>query len=531
MLTTTPLKERVGNQNRLAAYAKIGKELSFPNEFAEVITERPRRDVESIAIAITKLNLDKGQLRHALVWFTNASPIDEIALKHLQSNNIDKAKELFQKKETFSSLINLGVIAFIEGDYATGYASIAKVIHSEDYRGKLLNALNLQKITLSEDEIAAMFISELLTEIPATILLAAVDNPSDKDMIRKRAIEQPISDINAAISAAKGVNSNDANANLTAGTKLMNSTKSALKLVRDIVGAGSPQYQMIADNLSKTILQCGINYYNNAPEDDVESPRKAMTLQEYALTIAVGKLTKDRCQENYDILKKAVDNMPPAEVAIETRKVKDELRKFCAQPDKISHSITLLNNTKPLLQTIRTKLGVSNSFYLSLSTQVVGNALHNLIEEVNSVQNYFSKIIEAIKKSGIDPRILNALNDEHSPSRIIDSKVKPVMREAWRATIIMDDFDMETDFRKNRYNVNRTSLKEMCDSLGISTSTSPNRPSYAPQTTSRPAAPRTITVSPRNTNTSSSSSSDGLPVGCWVAIIIAIIIFLANVLG
>ena len=50
-----------------------------------------------------------------------------------------------------------------------------------------------------------------------------------------------------------------------------------------------------------------------------------MPLQAYALQIAIGQLTKDRCQENYDILKKAVDDMPPAEVAIETRKVKEEL--------------------------------------------------------------------------------------------------------------------------------------------------------------------------------------------------------------
>ena len=259
-------------------------------------------------------------------------------MKYLQSKDIIKAKELFQKRESFSSLINLGVLAFIEGNFAEGYANISKVIHNESYRVDLLETLGLQNITLSENEIAEMFIADLLTEIPATKLLSAVNNSSDKAIISEKAVNEPIAEINAAISAAKSVNSKDANANLTAGMVLMNSTKTALKQVRDIVGVTSTKYQMVADNLAKQILQCGINYYNNASDDDVESPRKAMPLQAYALQIAIGQLTKDRCQENYDILKKAVDDMPPAEVAIETRKVKEELRRFCQQPDKISHS-------------------------------------------------------------------------------------------------------------------------------------------------------------------------------------------------
>ena len=42
--------------------------------------------------------------------------------------------------------------------------------------------------------------------------------------------------------------------------------------------------------------------------------------------------------------------------------------------------------------------------------------------------------------------------------------------EAWRATKLMDSFDKESDF-KSRYDKNRQTLKELCESLGISTST------------------------------------------------------------
>lgn len=519
----------MGNQNRLAAFAKVGKEVAFPNDFATILTDKPIRTPDSIAAANTAINLDKDQLKYALFWFISGSPMDDIALRHLQAGNREKAEEIFQKKETYSSLINSGVLAFIDGNTATGFDNISKVIHNSAYRAELLNALGISNLQITEDDLAELVIAELLKEIPASKLLSACNNASDRAIVSKSALDKPISAINSAIAVAKNADTKSPEASLAAGTKLMNSTKAPLKAVKDIAGVSSPQYQMVADNVAKQVLQCGINYYNNAPDSDVESPRKAMVLQSYALSIAVGQLTKDRCKENYDILKQAVDNMPPAEVAIETRKVKEELRKFCQLPDKISHSVTLLNNTKPLLQTIKSKLGSSNSFYLTLSTQVVGNALHNVIEEVNQAQNYFMALIKAVKESGIDPSLLNYIGDENSPAKIIDNKVKPVMRDAWKAIVLMDSFDMESDFKTNRYNSNRQSLKEMCESLKISTRVSTPRVS-----TPRVSTPRTTTTATRTTSssssstykpsTSSSNTSSSEKNGGWVAFWIVTII-------
>ena len=498
VLSNSPLRERVGNQNRLSAFAKVGKEVAFSNDFASILTDKPVRTPESISAANTAINLDKDQLKYALFWFISGSPMDGIALKHLQAGNRDKAVEIFHKKESYSSLINTGVLAFIDGDNAIGFSNISKVVHNSTYRSELLQALGLTNIQLSEDELAELVIAELLKEIPASKLLSACNNITDRAIISKSALDEPISAINLAISVAKNADSKNPEASLAAGTKLMNTTKAPLKAVKDIAGASSPQYQMVADNVAKQVLQCGINYYNNAPDSDVESPRKAMVLQSYALSIAVGQLTKDRCKENYDILKQIVDNMPPAEVAVEARKVKEELRKFCELPDKISHSVTLLNNTKPLLQAIKTKLGVSNSFYLSLSTQVVGNALHNLVEEVNQAQNAFGRMIEECKRLGITPSLVG--------STLLDD-IKPVVREAWKATVLMDSFDMEFEFKTKRYNPNRQSLKEMCESLHISTNVSTSRSANSTSThrktttttTTRPTYKPSSTTSSNNT--------------------------------
>lgn len=503
VLSNSPLKERVGNQNRLAAFAKIGKETTFPNDFIEVIKEKPQRSAESVSGANAALNLDKDQLKHSFFWFIKGSSIDDIALRHLQAGNLEKAKEIFQKQETFSSLINLAVLSFIGNDITIGYRNISKVIHKTTYRQNLLQALGIVNLQITEDELAELIILELLNEVDASKLIKVCVNDTERTILSKKALEEPIAVINSAIATAKHVDSKNANANLEAGTKLMNSTKSPLKAIKEIAGATSPQYQMAADGLAKQILQCGINYYNNAPDNDVESPRKAMVLQEYALNIAVGKLTKDRCQDNYNILKQAVDNMPPAEVAFETRQIKTELKKFCQLPDKISHSISLLNNTKPLLQTIKTKLGPSNSFYLNISTQVVGNALHNLIEEVNRAQNALGRTIEEMKKHGLSPSLLGA--------SLLDT-LKSTVREAWQATLLMDSFDMEYDFRTKRYIPNRNSLKEIYDDLRLSNYTSGLTPS---PTTPTPPPPK---------------PGDDTNWGCIIGVIILVIIFIISML-
>ncbi|MDE5662992.1 MAG: hypothetical protein K2I37_03050 [Muribaculaceae bacterium] len=511
VLSNSPLKDRVGNQNRLAAFSKIGKEISFPNDFTDILVDKPIRTHESVSAANAAINLDKDRLKYALFWFVSGSPLDEIALKHLQAGNREKAKEIFLKKETYSSLINSGVLALVDGNIAVGFNNISKVVHNTGYRAELIKALGISNLQLSEDDFSELMIAELLKEIPASKLLSACTNDTDRAIISKSALDEPISAINSAISIAKDVDSSNPEAILAAGTKLMNSTKAALHVVKEIAGATSPQYQMVADNVAKQVLQCGINYYNNAPDSDVESPRKAMVLQSYALQIAVGQLTKDRCKENYDILKKAVDNMPPAEVAIEARKVKEELKKFCQLPDKISHSMTLLRDVKPWLQAIKLKLGASNSFYLSLSTQVVDNALHNVIEEVNHTLIAYSGIVEKFRHQ-----------DRSLIGTALYNNIKQVVRNAWNATLLMDSFDMDADFKTNRYNPNRQSLKEMCEDFCISTSsrsssssvtsTSPVRTS--PTTSSHPA-------SNNNFGGSSSSSSDR-DFGCLILIIFAV---------
>jgi len=458
------------------------------------------RDMDELEKASASLNMPIDQLKNAFFWFVNATSMDGIALGHLQSGDTDKAIDIFGKKETFSSLLNLAVIASIQGDKKRYVTNLIKIIHDETYRTGLICAVCGDTFHIDEDELIHLFIDELAKVANASELPSLFENPhstsEDKNYVAKLSIGEPISAINNAIATAKDAN-NDAESQFNARLLLMTSTKKHLDVVKSTLGTDDLQYQMLADKLAQTILQCGINYYNKTDEDDYISIDKAYKLQHYAETVAVGSMLKSRCKENVDILNKKKKDLPPKEVASEVKYITNELVKFCKLPDKICHAKDLLNNTKPHLQSMKAKLGTYNDYYLKISTGVVGNALHNIIEEVNAVQS--------------DPSVQLSLRLGAV------STIKGVFKSAWDATLLMDGFDMESDFKVNRYNGNRITLRKMCNDLGILTDTSyTTRPTNSAQKIS----PSPSYYPPQSSQSSNSDEN----WGCWVVAAIVFII-------
>lgn len=448
--SNAPTAERLANSRKLNAFLKVNKEVTFPLDLTNILPILSRTS-EGMNTANNSINLPKDQLKYALFWFINASAIDKMALEYLQNGNSSKASDLFQKKETYSSLVNQGVMAFIQDDKGEAIHCITKVIHDDEYRNAFVESICGTAFQISEEDLAQLFIDTLLEEVNVLQLKDLFDqygtSYDDDELLNEKSIGEPIAAINSAVAQAKNVNKDDALAQYQAGINLMNSTKSDLQSIRSILGTSNMQYQMVADNLAKQILQCGINYYNNANEDEYIEIDKAFTLHNYALSIAVGKLTKDRCKENVDILKKKKEELPPKEVRYYDKMIKDVLAIYMTQPDKISYAIDLVKKVIPYLMSIKEVLGSTNTYYLKMSTLIVNASLHNIIEEFNSVMNDEIQIQMLIDRAGTIRRVKN------------------VFEQAWKATLYMDKLDMEPDFRKGRYSQNRSSLKSQVEQL------------------------------------------------------------------
>lgn len=507
----SPTKERVANEGKLKAFLKVGKQVAFPLDLSNFLPPIVRT-IDTPTKAESKLTLPSDQIKYAQFWFLNVSPVDKIAFRHLEKGDMDNAIATWAKTTNASSLQDQLVCYLIRKEYRSA-CSIAQRLYA-GYVSQFITIV-CGEGTKVPSTLAYDFLDVLCDEIGPSSILGYVSNLDWKKHISAKAVSPIITRLQSAIDTAKSTRGKGSQARYNAGIKLMNGTKNDLSQLKSILSTSDLQYQMIADKLGLEILQCGIDYFNDSSEP--EAAHKAMELQQYSLNVVVGKMAKDRCQENVSILKKIIASLPPQQVFSEDKAIKDELQRFSRLPDKISYAVTLLNNTKPQLQAIKRKLGVSNSYYLKISTIVVGNALSNIIAEVNEVQNDPDIAIRLQFGLGLDYSQLN--------------KIKSVMRSAWNATVLMDGFDMEYEFKTKRYNGNRSTLKEMCNNLGISTYTpspsSSSRPSssLSSSPSSRPSSSTSPRPTSRPTTPTPSPSSDDTPWGCIVAIIIGIIIF------
>lgn len=452
----SPTKERVANEGKLKAFLKVGKQVTFPLDLSQFLPAASRT-IESIADAKAKLTLPTDQIKYAQFWFLKVTPIDNVAFNNLLVGDMDKALQIWSKATNPSSLQNRIVCSLIRKEYGTACRLAEQLYTYSGYTAQLVNSVSSGASVPSS--FAFDFLDTLCEEAGTSVILSAITNDEWRQHISEKAVAPIIAHIQSAVNTAKAARGKGPAESYNAGVKLMNGTKDDLAHLRRLLSTTDLQYQMIADKLGLEILQCGINYFNDTDEPDAAT--KAMPLQNYALTIVVGKMAKDRCQENVNILKKIIAELPPSQVSTEDKAIKDELREYNSLPDKIVYAVNLLNNTKPHLQAIKHKLGASNAYYLKISTTVVGNALSNVIAEVNEVQNDYDISIRLKLGLRLDYSQLN--------------KIKSVMRSAWNATTLMDSFDMEYEFKSKRYNPNRSTLKEMCEKLGIPTY--PSQPS------------------------------------------------------
>lgn len=269
-----------------------------------------------------------------------------------------------------------------------------------------------------------------------------------------------------------------------------------LKELKSAIG-DDVRYQMIADKVGNTVLQCAIYCYNDA--SDRQIARDALALANQAKLIVISKLAKDRCSENLAVLQKAVDNLPPKEVSAEAKAINEAIANTASNGVKIitrsgGNTYSLIDNllisTKPHLQSMKKKLGADNSYYLMMSTRIANVALSLLISFVNSAQDFAAKLVQDPKLAGVGASV--ALTD-----------LKDNFENAWRLTLKMDELDMTDEFRE-RYNKQRSMLQSMCSNVGVAT-------------------PHSSSSSSSNSNGSESDNNSGCIV-MVVLIIIAIII-------
>lgn len=472
-------KERLANQSRLQAFLKVGKAVSFPLDLTSYLGEVERSEAV-IATASANLTLPQDQIRYAQFWFVRDTPIDTVAFNHLESGDLVKAVEIWEQRETPSSLQNLIICSLIREEYAEALSYAERLYGDSEAVSHFVALIVGDEAGIESDHIGFDFLDALCEELGGSKLLPLVSSSAWQDHLKERIVPPLISAIKEAIEEAQKERTADESRGASAGYTLYKKSKSPLAKLKKLLSTSDTQYQLIADKLGLEILQCAIDYYNDA--EDREAARETARLAKYASSIVVGKLAKDRCQENLQTIERIIESLPPEEVTEEAKAIMSSLVLFNLLPSKIDVAVTLLESTRPHFQAIKKKLGATNKFYLKLSTKVVNSALDDVIEEVNDKQESVS-----------DFRGIMTLRECFS--------------RAWRATLLMDSFDMEEEFKREKYSKNRSILKNLCEQHHIDTSSS--TPSRATSSTTQRATssstPTRVTTSTPQRATSSST--------------------------
>ena len=116
--SNSPTKDKVANMSKLKAFLKVGRPVSYQLDLEGVLPPIERTE-QIVAAADAKLTLPVDQLKQAQFWFMKDGQFDEIAFNHLFDGDMSKAIEIWNKKDTASSLQNRIVCALINEDYAT----------------------------------------------------------------------------------------------------------------------------------------------------------------------------------------------------------------------------------------------------------------------------------------------------------------------------------------------------------------------------------------------------------------------------
>ena len=184
--SNSPIKERVANHNRLKAFLKVGKEVSFPLDLSGVLSTMTRT-TEKVSDAEAKLTLSNEQLRYAQFWFVKVTPLDDVAINHLIVGNIDGAISILEKKENVSSLQNRIVCALVTDNYALAIACAYKLYSS--YTTDFVHIVLGNYQMIDTGKLAYDFLDVLCSAIGAQKLLPYLSDNDWKQYISDQAIK------------------------------------------------------------------------------------------------------------------------------------------------------------------------------------------------------------------------------------------------------------------------------------------------------------------------------------------------------
>ena len=464
ILVGTSLKEEKSKTIKLKKYLDAGKNL--PEDFSFPILGELKRNLENVDCASSELHLNINRINAAIFWFYNGSHVDEPVFDAMKESD-ENAQQLvkvwitltssgevtarncsaFQNLSTFklnlagnSPNINLNDIEqsiklklkFLESDFCSNFIKLATDITYKISKNDLVHLFlnQLYSELIRSGRISSICFSEIVSRIPF----------SAKQSYINKFVQKPIELLELKVEETKKKRKNNPEIAIEFGNNLFDQSEEFLGQQKAVLGTTSILFSSISDKVSNEILQCAIDYYNHFYESENDSGSTSRDLGRKAKELAIGDITKQRCQETIDIFQERIDNAPwrnmQALVSDEVEFIKGKLEEFQSTEDTIFNALVFIDDCKSYLKIIKAQLGKDNDLYIKISNSVASNAQSMIISTIN----------ESVEKRN------NYLYEHDDFTTDI--------KDAWTATISLGSIEMTTK-QRGHYETNKEKLKEI----------------------------------------------------------------------
>lgn len=512
ILSNATERELQRQQSKIKKFAKIGREAD--SEFDFNFLNPVSRSEENVTKAFSNIEQNADKVSNSLFWFVKTNPFDETALNYLINGDREKALEIWEKvtngkeitAKNFSCFNNIGTLKLLgsnQSEISDGISLKFKLIDSESFVD-FVHTVADETYSIESGKQAEKLVDTLLSQLNGKYTLASTAklfsgcNSETKKYISKKFTEKPIHNLEAYIESTKSRRKQDKFKAYDFGLKLFVDSKEDLASIKSMLGTSDLKFKMIADNLAKEIMQCGIDYFQ-AWKDSKDPSKDALNLIKHAGSIAVGQQTKDRVNENIEGIEEWATTAP---IKDDLNFITRKLERFQNLSDTISNADDLVTSCAPKLQNIKSILGYTDEFYLQLSSAIVNNVQGMLVTVINEAQQ--------------DPLVQVGLFDD----------LKNKIRNAIKVSEKIGELDMVSQL-KTQYTKNHSTLKSLASQLGISSYSYGSSTTSSTRTSTTSSARSTTSSNRSTTNYSSSSDNEGIPDWLkWVGGIILFIILI-----
>ena len=372
-------KEVQKNLSRIAAFAKVGRTEEFYTDFkvafrvsfqrlnagSEDTHFKLERDEEMVAAAQAQLHSAGDRLLHLCFWWTCATPADEAAFRKLETGDLMGALAVWNRAHNVSAVVNAMTTSWLLADTATVGAKAEELFCT---MGDELCALIDPTLRLEPEALIRRFFVEL-TEVGCRVeTLPQGTHEVWRRLWSEYAAIPYLRAIEKEVAAAASLGNVPAE-NLQAAKRLKALAVRVLPQLKKIYADDMLAYQVQADKLAEAVLQRAIVFFNES--EGGEAVYQAMPLQQYALSIAEGEQTRQRCRENVEILQRLLEKMPPKAVLPQVKALRDEMQRANALGKNAQASLDAAKKMQSLSQRLLPeirKASVSKAtFYKSLA--------------------------------------------------------------------------------------------------------------------------------------------------------------------